>query len=73
MNRQLAFVEADLNTIRDQNVVLESERNPEFRRHLAAELEAVKDMMTGVSRAMEDVVNVARDTTPAPASDFSIS
>lgn len=66
VSRQLAFIEADLNTLRDQNVVLESERNPDFRRQLATGLEAAKQMMTGVHRVIDDVANVARQATPTP-------
>ena len=68
VSRQLAFIEADLNTLRDQNVVLESERNPDFRRQLATGLEAAKQMMTGVHQVMDDVANVAQQATPTPSS-----
>lgn len=73
INRQLAFIEADLNTLRDQNVILESERNPDFRRQLATELEAVKQMMTGVYRAMDGIANVAQHTTSTPSSSSHAS
>ncbi|KAF2710421.1 hypothetical protein K504DRAFT_405554 [Pleomassaria siparia CBS 279.74] len=53
---QLAFVATDLNTMRDQNVVLESERNPEFRTQLAAELVLVEDDMGEIRRSIEGIV-----------------
>jgi hypothetical protein len=37
--RRAALIEADLQLLRDENVVLESERNPVFRRKLAKEVE----------------------------------
>lgn len=59
--KQLADIETDLNTIRDQNVVLESERNPELRRRLA---EAVK-IETG---EIERIVRVIDGASAAAAS-----
>ncbi|ORY11257.1 hypothetical protein BCR34DRAFT_484487 [Clohesyomyces aquaticus] len=58
---QLAFIEADLNTLKDENVVLESERNPEFRTRLATEVERVEDELTRVRRAVEEVANAVRE------------
>jgi hypothetical protein len=42
VNQQIRLVEADMQMLRDDNVVLESERNPQFRNRLAVEVERVK-------------------------------
>ncbi|KAF2789491.1 hypothetical protein K505DRAFT_365563 [Melanomma pulvis-pyrius CBS 109.77] len=64
ITQQLAFIDADLNTLRDEKVVLESERNPEFRVRLTVELEEVKEAMRGIHRAIDDVTNASRNTMP---------
>lgn len=40
--RRTALIDADLKLLRDENVVLESERNPAFRRKLAEEVAQAK-------------------------------
>lgn len=55
ISQQLVFIETDLTILKDENVVEESERNPEFRRRLAAEVESVKVEMQAVLRAVEGV------------------
>ncbi|KAF2266375.1 hypothetical protein CC78DRAFT_459505 [Lojkania enalia] len=69
IDQQLAFIEADLDTLRDENVVLESERNPEFRRTLGTEVERVREEMRRVARTIDDVVSTAREDTPMEGSE----
>ncbi|KAF2194396.1 hypothetical protein K469DRAFT_495226, partial [Zopfia rhizophila CBS 207.26] len=55
VNQQVGLVEADLQMLRDENVVLESERDPEFRRRVGAEVERVKWEVDRIGRVVEDV------------------
>jgi hypothetical protein len=55
VNQQVSLVEADLQTLRDRNVVLESESNPEFRRRLRTEVERIKGEVERIGRVVEDV------------------
>ncbi|CAO2651427.1 Nn.00g039970.m01.CDS01 [Neocucurbitaria sp. VM-36] len=55
VQEQLEFVEADLQILRDENVVLESERNPEFRRRVRAEMERVKGEVERLGRVVAHV------------------
>jgi ABC-type phosphate transport system auxiliary subunit len=61
VTHQLAFIAADLDTLRNENVVLESERNPEFRTHLATEVTRARQDMETVRDAMNDLLNFAVD------------
>jgi hypothetical protein len=56
---QLAFIAADLDTLRNENVVLESERNPEFRTHLATEVTRAREDMETLRSAVNDLLNLA--------------
>lgn len=56
---QVAFIEGDLDTLRNDNVVLESERNPEFRTHLAAEVTRARQDMETVRGAVNNLLNLA--------------
>lgn len=58
---QLAFIAADLDTLRNENVVLESERNPEFRTSLATDVTRAREDMETVRGAMNDLSNLARE------------
>jgi hypothetical protein len=53
---QLALITADLDTLRDANVIEESERNPEFRRRLAAEVEVLTREMERTRAVVDSVV-----------------
>jgi hypothetical protein len=55
VNQQVGLVEADLQMLRDENVVLESERDPEFRRRVGAEVERVRGEVERIGRVVEDV------------------
>lgn len=55
VNQQVWLVEADLQVLKDENVVLQSERDPEFRRRVGAEVERVRREVEGIRRAVEDV------------------
>ncbi|KAF2462919.1 uncharacterized protein BDR25DRAFT_298822 [Lindgomyces ingoldianus] len=55
VNQQVGLVEADLQMLRDENVVLESERDPEFRRRVEVEVERVKGEVDRIGRMVEDV------------------
>lgn len=61
VTHQLAFIAADLDTLRNENVVLESERNPELRTHLATEVTLAREDMETVRCAMNDLLNLAGD------------
>lgn len=60
VDQQVALIETDLQMLRDENVVLESERNPEFRSRVAAEVDRARAQLDRIGRAVEDVVNAAR-------------
>lgn len=59
VTHQLTFIAADLDTLRNENVVLESERNPEYRAHLATELARARENMETVRSAVTDLLNLA--------------
>lgn len=59
VTHQLAFIAADLDTLRNENVVLESERNPEFRTRLVTEVTRAREDMETVRGAMNDLLNLA--------------
>lgn len=56
---QVAIIEADLNTLKSDNVIQEHERNPEFRRTLAGSVESVQEEMARISSMVDGVVNTA--------------
>jgi uncharacterized protein YaaW (UPF0174 family) len=53
VDQQVALIMADLQMLQDENVILESERNPEFRARLAAELSKVTDEAERIGRVFE--------------------
>jgi hypothetical protein len=55
VNQQVGLVEADLQMLRDENVVLESERDPEFRRRVGAEVERARGEVERIGRVVENV------------------
>ena len=55
VNQQVGLVEADLQMLRDENVALESERDPEFRRRVGGEVERVRGEVERIGRVVEDV------------------
>lgn len=55
VNQQVGLVEGDLHMLRDKNVVLESERDPEFRRRVMAEVERVRGEVERIGRVVGDV------------------
>lgn len=61
VTHQLSFIAADLDTLRSENVVLESERNPEYRAHLTTELTRARENMEPVRSAMDNLLNLARE------------
>ncbi|KAF1998022.1 hypothetical protein P154DRAFT_440141 [Amniculicola lignicola CBS 123094] len=64
ITQQLVFIEADLNTLRDENVVLESERNPELRRRLGAGVERGRQEMEQTQTSIQRVLDVLRAGVP---------
>ncbi|KAF2108978.1 hypothetical protein BDV96DRAFT_652220 [Lophiotrema nucula] len=61
---QVSAIEVDLDTLRDENVVLESERNPQFRRDLGEEVNRVREEMNAIQRVIDGAVGAAREDTP---------
>lgn len=61
VTHQLAFITADLDTLRNENVVLESERNPEFRTRLATEVTRARQDMDILTGTLNDLLNTAGD------------
>ncbi|RYP01347.1 hypothetical protein DL765_010864 [Monosporascus sp. GIB2] len=55
VNQQVGLIEADLRMLRDENVILESERDPEFRGRVGAEVESVRGEVDRIGRLVEDV------------------
>jgi hypothetical protein len=53
ISQQVGLAEADLQILRDENVVLESERNPQFRRQVRSELERVKGDIDRIGHVVE--------------------
>jgi len=53
--QQVDLVEADLQMLRDENVVLESERNPEFRGRVMEEVRSVRREAERIGRVVADV------------------
>ncbi len=51
----LAVVQNDLDTLRNENVAMESERHPGFRRRLEREVERVREEMVNIHRIVNDV------------------
>lgn len=54
VNQQVGHIEADLQLLRDENVVLESERDPSFRRRVKTEVERTIEHMGRIGRVVED-------------------
>lgn len=54
-NQQVALIEADLQMLRDENAVLESERDPEFRRRVMTEIERVTRAVNEILPIFENV------------------
>lgn len=52
---RLAVVQNDLNTLRNENVAMESERHPEFRGRVEREVERVREEMVNIHRIVNDV------------------
>lgn len=50
----LALVQNDIDTLRNENVALESERNPEFRRHVENEVARIRREMVSIHRIVSD-------------------
>lgn len=61
--QQLRFIENDLNTLRNENVVLESERNPEFRTRLEIEVTRAREEMETVRAAINGLFNSTLEDT----------
>ena len=55
INQQVQLIEADLEILGGENVVLESERDPEFRNGVAAEVEWIREEVEIIGRVFEDV------------------
>jgi hypothetical protein len=55
VNQQVELVEADLNMVANENVMLESERDPEFRVRVGAAVESVLGELERIGRVFEDV------------------
>lgn len=54
VNTHLAGVVSDLNTLRDDNIALESERDPEFRRRVGLEENRIKAAMREIRDAIRN-------------------
>lgn len=50
----LALVQNDIDTLRNENVALESERNPEFRRRVENEVARIRREMVSIHRIVSD-------------------
>ena len=59
INANLALVQNDIDTLRNENVALESERNPEFRRRMENEVARIRREMVSIHRI---VSNTGRPT-----------
>jgi hypothetical protein len=55
VNQQVAAVEADLHMLSHENVALESEREPEFRRRLGAVVESAMEEVEEIGRVVGDI------------------
>jgi hypothetical protein len=49
VQKQIEFIEADLQMLRDEHVILDSERNPEFRIRVRTEVEWAKEEIDRIS------------------------
>jgi|SRR3569833_349813 len=49
----MLVLEQTLDMLRNENVALESERDPEFRRRVADEIERVKETLVGIQQVVE--------------------
>lgn len=59
VRRQLQFIAADLDTLRNENMILDSERNPEFRVGLATEVDRAREDMKSVKGTINELLNCA--------------
>ena len=59
VNDHLALVENDMNALRNENVVLESEEDPEFRRCVERELERIRGEMVDIKRIVDNTTQPA--------------
>ncbi|KAF2740486.1 hypothetical protein EJ04DRAFT_559010 [Polyplosphaeria fusca] len=59
--QQLGFITADLDTLRDDNAVLESERNPEFRLRLVGEVREARAVMMRLVASIPSVGGETRE------------
>ena len=55
INANLALVQNDIDTLRNENVALESERNPEFRRRVENEVVRIRREMVSIHRIVSDI------------------
>jgi hypothetical protein len=55
VREQIAFIEADLKILKDENVILDSERNPEFRIRVRTEVEWAKEEIDRISRRFRGI------------------
>lgn len=58
VEQQMAVIDRDLDMLSNENAVLDSERNPEFRARVAAELDTANaevERLTRIVDAREDV------------------
>lgn len=53
MSQQVQLLEESLLVLRDENVVLESERNPEFKKRLEKELSIVRKTVEAARSAVK--------------------
>lgn len=54
LSEQVQLIEADLQILRDENVVLESERDPNFRERVKVTLGVVRGKIKKAQSALED-------------------
>jgi hypothetical protein len=65
VHQQLAFVMADIETLKSENVILESERNPDFRLRLEEEMRVAKPEVERIGRLLSELgVGRQREVTP---------
>lgn len=55
LTQQIGSVEADLQMLRNENVLLESERNPKFRKRVKAEVEKIQWDVIRIGNVIKDV------------------
>jgi hypothetical protein len=56
VSQQCSYISADLQMLRDDNVVVESERDPEYRDSVKVEVKRVADEVRRICGIVQDIV-----------------